>query len=746
VITDSIRNKLLVALSAVALVPLAGLGFLAYYQASRALEASILQHYASVSKDRADQIVTSQRKNARILEFAAKQQWLRDQIKQLSSEKGEATAARAEVTTRLKELVTASPEFDTTSVLDKDGFVLAQSEEFAGALANRDKSKDLYFTGAMATPGSPFVKPFYHSSTGKVQWAISTTVLDDLGRIVGVLVIRMNPNAFQSATTDTTGMGETGETILINADKLAVTQPRLVKENVFLKLKDESEGARRAIDGHESGQMVFKDYRGVTVLGNYTWVPELKMAVISKVDQAEAFAPIAQLRWGIAAMLALTSIVVVGVALWLSGGLTLQIRKIQWLFNEVGMGNFEARADVTSTDELGAVASSLNAMLDNTLALIQSREERDDIQASIARLLEEVSGVAEGDLTKEVEVTADVTGAIADSFNYMIEQLRKIIGRVQESTLEVSTSANQIHTTAAHLAKGTEAQAEQIVNTSTAIREMAASIHQVSENAVLSATVAQQALVNAKQGSDAVQNTMQGMNRIRDQVQETAKRIKRLGESSQEIGQIIQLIDDIADRTSILALNASIQAAMAGDAGRGFAVVAEEVERLAVRSTEATKKIATLVKAIQSETGEAVAAMEKGINEVVNGSKLTNQAGHALGEIESVSKRLADLIQSISLASKQQARGSEEVAKSMGQISHITQQTAAGTKQAAVSVNDLASLADDLRHSVSTFRLPGHKSVPAGNGVGGRPQSDPKTNGNARVKGGSKDELALNKA
>jgi twitching motility protein PilJ len=235
---------------------------------------------------------------------------------------------------------------------------------------------------------------------------------------------------------------------------------------------------------------------------------------------------------------------------------------------------------------------------------------------------------------------------------------------------------------------------------------MTASIRQVSENAALSTSVAEQALVTARQGNSAVRNTIDGMGRIREQAQETAKRIKRLGETSQEIGQIVQLIDDIADRTSILALNASIQAAAAGEAGRGFAVVAEEVERLAVRSTEATKKIAALVKTIQGETGEAVAAMEKSIQEVVGGSKVANQAGESLQQIEAVSQRLSELIQGISQAAQQQARGSEALSHNMSDISQITRQTATGTKQAAASVTSLAKLAEELRNSVSTFRLP----------------------------------------
>ncbi|MEJ2607487.1 MAG: methyl-accepting chemotaxis protein, partial [Anaerolineales bacterium] len=351
-------------------------------------------------------------------------------------------------------------------------------------------------------------------------------------------------------------------------------------------------------------------------------------------------------------------------------------------------------------------SETLNAMLDNTLGLIQTREERDAMQASIQKLLREVSGVADGDLTVEAEVTADMTGAIADSFNLMIGQLREIITGVQQATQKVSASANEIQARTEQLSRGSESQALQIAETSGAIEEMATSIAQVSESATMSASVGEQSLVNAKQGTLAVQNTMQGMNRIRDQVQETAKRIKRLGESSQEIGEIVELISDIADRTSILSLNASIQAAMAGEAGQGFAVVAEEVERLAERSLQATQQIETLIRTIQTETNEAVAAMEATTNEVVSGTKLAEEAGNALNEIEAVSVRLAELSQSISLAAQQQARGSENVAKAMSEIAEITQQTAEGTKDTAVSINSLARMADELRVSVSAFKLP----------------------------------------
>ena len=388
-------------------------------------------------------------------------------------------------------------------------------------------------------------------------------------------------------------------------------------------------------------------------------------------------------------------------------GISRQLASLTELFAQIGIGNFEARAKVTSGDELGEMAESLNNILGGTLNLtIQSTQDRVALEENIRKLLDEISEASNGDLRVEAEVTGEATGAIADAFNNMIAELRGIISHVKRTTMTVSASASEIQATTEHLANGSESQASQIGNATAAIGDIAASIHQVSANAGEAATVAGNALVNARQGTESVHKTIDGMNGIRQQVQQTAKRIKRLGESSQEIGEIVQLIGDIADRTSILALNASIQAAMAGEAGKGFAVVAEEVERLAERSTDATKRIAGLIKSIQSDTNETIAAMEETTREVVSGSDLANDAGRKLEEIEAVSRQLADLIQSISLASKQQTRGSESVARTMGEISGVTQQNAAGAKQAAVSIRRLAELADDLRNSLGRFKLP----------------------------------------
>ncbi|MEM7112566.1 MAG: methyl-accepting chemotaxis protein [Chloroflexota bacterium] len=411
------------------------------------------------------------------------------------------------------------------------------------------------------------------------------------------------------------------------------------------------------------------------------------------------------------AQLSLTTIIIaaiaaVAISFLLARLLTAQVNRIQIVFSEIARENFNARVEVISGDELGQLAEGLNGILDRTVDLIQTSEERDQIEESIIKLLDEVSGVADGDLTREAEITEEITGAIADSFNFMITELRNIITNVQDATLQVSSSANEIQVTAEHLAEGSESQASQIIDTSAAIDEMSVSIQQVSENATLSAAVGEQAAENAQRGARAVRDTIAGMGRIQEQVQETGKRIRRLGESSEEIGIFVELIEDIADRTAVLALNASIQASMAGEAGVGFAVVAEEVESLAEQVTDATKQIANLTRTIQSETTEAVQAMDFTTKEVTQGSQLAQVAGQSLVEIETVSQRLSELIQSISLAAQQQARGSETIARSMNDIAEVTQQTAAGTKQAAVSINNLAELANGLRGSVSTFKLP----------------------------------------
>ena len=353
-----------------------------------------------------------------------------------------------------------------------------------------------------------------------------------------------------------------------------------------------------------------------------------------------------------------------------------------------------------------AVVLALNFIRTERKRSAESRSLNERNQQAIMRLLDEMGTLAEGDLTVKATVTEDITGAIADSVNFAVEALRSLVTTINETAVRVSSAAQETQATAKHLADAANQQAEQITSASAKINEMAVSIDQVSRNSADSAEVAQRSVQIASNGAQIVRQTISGMDSIREQIQETSKRIKRLGESSQEIGSIVELINDIAEQTNILALNAAIQAASAGEAGRGFAVVADEVQRLAERATGATKRIETLVQTIQSDTVEAVSSMEQTTTQVVNGARLAEDAGTALGEIEKVSNNLAGLIQGISSAAKQQSAAATNISSTMSSIQQITAQTSVGANQTAESIGNLAQLAQELRRSVADFKLP----------------------------------------
>jgi twitching motility protein PilJ len=332
--------------------------------------------------------------------------------------------------------------------------------------------------------------------------------------------------------------------------------------------------------------------------------------------------------------------------------------------------------------------------------------ENERNQEAIMRLLDELSSLADGDLTVQATVTEDITGAIADSINYAIEALRELVTTINDSAIQLDSAAKQTQSAAAHMAKASSAQSRQISSASESMQDMAASIEEVSGNSERCADVARHSVDIAHKGGDAVRRTIDGMNAIRETIQETSKRIKRLGESSQEIGNIVELINDIAEQTNILALNASIQASMAGEAGRGFAVVADEVQRLAERAANATKQIEVLVRTIQTDTNEAVVSMERSTTDVVGGALLAENAGAALEEIEQVSNQIASLVQNISASARQQAVASGNISKNMQVVREISSQTAEGSTATSTSIAKLAALSAQLRKSVAGFRLP----------------------------------------
>ncbi|MGA2988890.1 MAG: methyl-accepting chemotaxis protein [Candidatus Korobacteraceae bacterium] len=402
---------------------------------------------------------------------------------------------------------------------------------------------------------------------------------------------------------------------------------------------------------------------------------------------------------------AVALLVVMAVWFTLSNKISSPVRALSSFSEKLAGGDYKQRVEITAENDFGAIAMNLNLAVENAARAIFNQEAQENLQRSVTEFLTIVSQVAKGDLTLRGKVTNDTLGNVVDSVNYMLDNFTKVLERVRKAATDVSSSSGQILLATEEMAKGATQQDQEITNTSSAVEELTVSMKQVSNNAEASAEAARRALDAAEQGNRSVRDTLEGMQRIRSSVQATAKKIKSLGDRSLEISEIVNVINDITEQTNLLALNAAIEAARAGEAGRGFAVVADEVRKLAEHSRKATKDIAGLIKAIQAETNEAVVVMEEGTREVEVGAKLADQAGKALDAISTVVRQSAELVQEISLASKQQVRGTEGVANAMQIISSITHQTSQGSRQAALTVEQLVKLSEQLNDALSQFRV-----------------------------------------
>jgi methyl-accepting chemotaxis protein len=383
----------------------------------------------------------------------------------------------------------------------------------------------------------------------------------------------------------------------------------------------------------------------------------------------------------------------------------LPVTQLSEFAEKFAQGDLRSRITVDSADDFGFIAEHLNRAVDSSSRAFFNQEAQETLQKSVTEFLTIVSQIARGDLTLRGRVTTDALGNVVDSVNYMLDNFVKVMERVRKAAVDVQSSANEILLSSEEMSAGAMQQDQEITNTSSAVEQLTVSMKQVSNNAEASAEAARRALDAAEQGNRSVRDTLEGMQRIRSSVQATAKRIKALGDRSLEISEIVKVINDITEQTNLLALNAAIEAARAGDAGRGFGVVADEVRKLAEHSRSATKDIAALIKAIQAETNDAVIVMEEGTREVEIGAKLADQAGRALDAISSVVRQSAELVQEISLASKQQVRGTEGVANAMQIISNITRQTSQGARQTSRTVEQLVHMSEQLNEALSQFRV-----------------------------------------
>ncbi|MBW1643595.1 MAG: HAMP domain-containing protein [Deltaproteobacteria bacterium] len=766
-IFSSIRNKLLVSLIALVMIPLIASIFLGTNLSRSLLMEKSFDNLEAVRTIKSNQVrawFNEQRSDARVLSASPVVIEAADAFHEAVSKlqpkettrkgghekglepiqklyKGKSVVDRGDGSDYSKAHATWHPVFrrfvrengySDLYLVDQDGDVLysVAKEDFFGvnilsrkynstnifklflALRAKDAKQDTTiisdfdFLGDSKTPSAYIASPITSRPTG--------------GKVIGVLVLRVSNDKIATVMGERSGLGQTGETYLVGQDNLFRSESRFtgalkVESAVLNPISPvNTEATKSALEG-ATDTKVITDYLGKQVLSS--WAPLLiqkptsnnpdgiKWAFVSQIGLDEVQAPIVTALKFAAALFVIISIIAIVIAVALSGGLTGQVRRIMDLFGEIGLGNFEARGQVLSRDELGVMTSSLNTLLDNILPLLQTREERDSMQESVMRLMDEVSGLAEGDLTVRAEVSADITGAIADGFNAMAEQLSVVVRDVKEATLKLSNTTSEVRDNAENMVEKSEEQAVKVSDAMASVGELVSSAQLVADNATQSAAVSNQSTENAREGAKAVEDTNKAMESIRDNVQETARAIKRLGESSQEIGNIVQIIDDISERTSILALNASIQAAMAGDAGRGFAVVAEEVQRLAERSTSSAKQIDTLVKNIQDEINEAGTSMEESIQRVVDGSRLAGDAHKKLQEIENVAENLSGLIQSISNVAEEQAAVSESIATAMGEVGEISSDTAQATQTTSFAMKELTKISDELRESVEIFKV-----------------------------------------
>ncbi len=564
-----------------------------------------------------------------------------------------------------------------------------------------------YYQIPKRTKQESIVGPYEYPVAGKIVTMASLVepiVVD--GQFYGISGVDLLLDFLQAQSDKVNIYDKTGQLILLNNEGVisAMTgRPELANKKLSEKLPDLSGILPMVKAGRESVELVGDKLRVVVPLQiGVTTTPWAACILIPR-DKITASATSLALKQ---AFIGLAFSLLALAALWfLASRIAQPIQAAARFANQVATGQAVDKIAISSEDETGQLIRSMNSMLDSNNTLLQTRDDKDRIQMSVMKLLNDVSSVADGDLTRQADVSSDVTGAIADSFNVMTGQLRQIIGKVQAVSSAVNQSVSETQGQTALLAHETEQQAVQIIETSQGVSQMAQSIKEVSVIAETSKRVAEQSLITARDGAAKVESTIQSMGNLRDQVQETSKRIKRLGENSQEIGEIVQLIGDVAYRTSVLALNASIQAARAGEAGRGFGVVAEEVERLSKRSTEAAKRIAELVKTSQASTNDAIASMEENTRSVVESTVFVQEAGQALENMEGVNRKLAEMIGSITVMAERQVQESEAVAQTMLNISQATQGTAEGIKQSVNTVNQLAELADDLQGSVASFRV-----------------------------------------
>lgn len=532
--------------------------------------------------------------------------------------------------------------------------------------------------------------------------------------------------------------GRTGETYIVAADGAMRSDSRQLVENKddylikveqtglpqeiisSIELKDTSVLLQRVDTGGTSlalnglsGFEIFEDYRGDNVLSAYAPlnIPHLQWAVFSDFQEQESFERLQQLNTEIT-----IGILPVAAGILLFGGIAgffifgriaAPIGHLEATVTKVAEGDFSARADIKTGDELETLSSAFNGLLEDRLsALAKAEKENEMLNNSIIELLKASFQLSQRDLTVQVPVTEDVTGPLADAINQMATETSKVLLNVRRISDDVEAASQQVKVQGDNVVKVAEAERAVVDTTMAELSAAAEAMNKIAEVAQSCNEIATQATRSTQTALATVTSTVDGMGEIRETIRETEKRIKRLGERSQEISSIVDIINNIAERTHVLALNASMQAAAAGEAGRGFSVVADEVQRLAESSRNATSQISALVKNIQVETNDTIATMDKTIQQVVEGSRLAERAGEQMKETQNTTANLVQVVEQIAMASRQQAQISNELRERAQTIQMSTQETGKQLEEQTIQTERLVEYSKQLIESVRVFKLP----------------------------------------
>lgn len=528
----------------------------------------------------------------------------------------------------------------------------------------------------------------YAPSNGAAASFVGAPVHDEDGQFVGEVVLQLPLDRINAIMQERSGLGESGETYLIGKDLLMRSDSRFSKESTVLSQSIDTRTAREAIAGNTGAEIV-KDYRGINVLSAYAPldVGGMHWGVLAEIDEEEAFAKVASLRNSIIILGVILALIVATVGWFFARSISRPITEISTAAERIAVGDVNQSITIRSGDEIGILADSFRSLIEYMNGLSRAAQS-----------------IAENDLTITVQPKSE-KDVLGQSFKTMIRNLTGVVRQLTDNARELVAAAGEIASSSEQMSRGAKSQADQMSQVSSAVEEMTATIVQSTKNASEASEASQGASSTAQEGGTIVSDTIQGMQQISDTVRESAESISKLAQSAEQIGDIIGVIDDIADQTNLLALNAAIEAARAGEQGRGFAVVADEVRKLAERTGRATGEITEMIRGIQGETEDAVKSMESGIQQVDQGRGLADQAGNSLTEIVGMANRVVDMIQQIATASEQQSAAAEQITKNIEEVSNITRETASGAEQSATAAEELNRQAEGLQQMIGRFRV-----------------------------------------